>query len=38
MMTNNKKLVSVVVPIYNEVSMIDEIYNRISNVFEKMNS
>lgn len=32
-MINDKKYVSVVVPVYNEVSMIDEIYNRINAVF-----
>ena len=32
-MSNDRKHVSVVVPIYNEVSMIDEIYNRINKVF-----
>lgn len=32
----SKKLVSVVVPIFNEISMIDEIYNRISSVFKKI--
>ncbi len=30
------KLVSVVVPIFNEASMLDEIYGRISAVFEKL--
>ena len=35
-MCNNKKHVSVVVPIYNEISMINEIYDRISAVFEKL--
>lgn len=35
-MSENKKLVSVVVPIYNEISLIDEIYNRISAVFKKL--
>lgn len=30
-----KKTVSVVVPIYNEVSMVEEIYSRVSKVFEK---
>ena len=34
----NKKMVSVVVPIYNEISMIDEIYSRISKVFEKLDN
>lgn len=29
-----KKIVSVVVPVYNEAAMIDEIYNRIRKVFE----
>lgn len=32
----SKKLVSVVVPILNEIDMIDEIYDRISAVFEKI--
>ena len=32
----SKKLISVVVPILNEISMIDEIYSRISAVFEKI--
>lgn len=36
MMCSNKKLVSVVVPIYNEISMINEIYDRIDAVFKKM--
>lgn len=31
---SNKKLISVVVPVYNEISMIDEIYNRTSAVFK----
>ncbi len=31
-----KKLISVVVPIYNEVAMVDEIYDRISTVCEKL--
>lgn len=35
-MCNDKKHVSVVVPIYNEVSMINEIYDRISAVFKKL--
>lgn len=30
----SKKMISVVVPVYNEVAMIDEIYNRICAVFE----
>lgn len=34
----SKKLVSVVVPIFNEISMVEEIYNRISAVFQKMQS
>ncbi len=33
---SDKKLISVVVPVYNEVSMIDEIYNRISAVFKSI--
>lgn len=33
-MNDNKKLVSVVVPIYNEKSMVNEIYNRIVAVFK----
>lgn len=32
----SKKLVSVVVPIFNEVAMVDEIYNRISAVVQKI--
>lgn len=35
-MNGDKKTVSVVVPVYNEVSMLDEIYNRINAVFEKL--
>lgn len=35
-MCNNKKHVSVVVPIYNEISMVNEIYDRISAVFKKL--
>lgn len=35
-MSNEKKLISVVVPIYNEISMLDEIYNRINAVFQKI--
>lgn len=35
-MHNDKKHVSVVVPIYNEVSMINEIYDRISAVFKNL--
>lgn len=35
-MCNNKKLVSVVVPIYNEISMVNEIYDRISAVFKRL--
>lgn len=34
----SKKIVSVVVPIFNEICMIDEIYNRISAVFEKLDN
>jgi glycosyltransferase involved in cell wall biosynthesis len=34
----SKKLVSVVIPIYNEISMLEEIYNRINDVFEKLSS
>ncbi len=33
---NDKKLVSVVVPIYNEISMVNEIYERVSAVFKKL--
>lgn len=33
---SDKKLVSVVVPIYNEISMVDEIYTRISDTFKKI--
>ncbi len=36
-MSSNKKTISVVVPIYNEVQMIDEIYSRVNNVFKKIN-
>ena len=32
----NKKTVSVVVPIYNEVQMVEEIYARVSAVFKKI--
>ncbi len=35
-MDSNKKLISVVVPIYNEISMINEIYDRIAAVFKKL--
>lgn len=35
-MSRNKKIVSVVVPIYNEVSMIGEIYNRVDAVFKRL--
>lgn len=35
-MCDNKKLVSVVVPIFNEVSMVNEVYERIAAVFEKL--
>lgn len=35
-MESRKKLVSVVVPIYNEVSMVSEIYRRVNSVFEKI--
>lgn len=37
-MNNNKKLVSVVVPVYNEVDMIDEIVERVNNVFKSLSS
>lgn len=33
-MNTDKKMVSVVVPIYNEVGMIDEIYSRVDKVFQ----
>lgn len=33
-MSTDKKLVSVVVPIYNEVQMLDEIYQRVDDVFK----
>ncbi len=36
-MSDSKKMVSVVVPIFNEEKMVDEIYTRISCVFEKLN-
>lgn len=35
-MNSNKKLVSVVVPVYNEVNMIDEIFERVDNVFSSL--
>lgn len=35
-MFDGKKVVSVVVPIFNEVSMVEEIYTRVNNVFEKL--
>lgn len=35
-MDNRKKTVSVVVPIYNEISMVNEIYDRVVNVFKKL--
>ena len=35
-MSSNKKHISVVIPIYNEINMLDEIYNRINNVFKKL--
>ena len=34
----NKKTVSVVVPIYNEIQMVEEIYSRVSAVFEKIDN
>ena len=34
----DKKTVSVVVPIYNEISLLDEIYNRINNVFKNLDN
>ena len=37
-MNGDKKLVSIVIPIYNEVSMLDEIYNRITAVFKKLDN
>ena len=33
-----KKTVSIVVPIYNEVLMVEEIYSRVSSVFEKLDN
>ena len=33
-----KKIVSVVVPIFNEVQMVDEIYSRVSAVFDKIDN
>ena len=35
-MHTDKKTVSVVVPIYNEVQMVDEIYRRVDDVFQKI--
>lgn len=35
-MNAEKKMVSVVVPIYNEVQMIDEIYSRVDKVFQNL--
>ena len=35
-MCDNRKHVSVVVPIYNEISMVNEIYDRITAVFKKL--
>ena len=35
-MSSYKKHISVVIPIYNEINMLDEIYNRINNVFKKL--
>ena len=35
-MPDNKKIVSVVVPIFNEVGMVKEIYNRVNKVFENI--
>lgn len=35
-MVDNKKMISVVVPIYNEESMVNEIYDRISAVFKSI--
>lgn len=32
----SKKMVSVVVPIFNEINMVDEIFNRINSVFKKL--
>lgn len=37
-MKNDKKTVSVVVPIYNEISLLEEIYDRISNVFKNLDN
>lgn len=37
-MSNSKKLVSVIVPIFNEVLMVDEIYDRIKEVFVNIES
>lgn len=33
-----KKIVSVVVPIFNEIQMVDEIYSRVSAVFDKIDN
>lgn len=35
-MNTSQKLVSVVVPVYNEAQMIDEIYSRVDKVFQKL--
>lgn len=35
-MENGKKIISVVVPIYNEEKLIDEIYERITKVFQRI--
>ena len=35
-MNTGKKMVSVVVPIYNEIQMVDEIHSRVDNVFRQM--
>lgn len=37
-MCDEKKLISIVVPIYNEIAMVDEIYSRIRNTFDSVNN
>ncbi|MBR6392021.1 MAG: glycosyltransferase, partial [Eubacterium sp.] len=33
---NSKKLISVVVPVYNEVEMLDEVYSRTTDVLKSL--